>query len=88
MPDPEIDLLNDLARRHPHDLQRVLRAGHLISEDYAEDDKTVVSRSSGGTYSQSALGVVNMLRSARGAKRIAMITEDDGSGMRFEEWHS
>ena len=27
MPDPEIELLNDLARRHPHDLTRVLHAG-------------------------------------------------------------
>ena len=85
MPDPEIELLNDLARRHPHDLTRVLRAGHLVSKEYANDPKTVVSCSSGGTLSQSALGVVNMLRSARGVKRIAMITEDDGSGVRFEE---
>lgn len=87
MVDPEIELLNKLAQSHPQDLHRVMRAGHLVSAAYAEDPQTVCSCSSGGTYSQSALGVVNMLRSARGVKRIALVTDDDGSGMRFEEWH-
>lgn len=86
MKDPEIELLNDLARKYPADADDFIRP-LPVSEGYAGDPLTVCSYQP--TWqppcSQSRLGFLNQSRKARGLPLIAAVA-DNGRVVEFAVW--